>query len=339
MTDTANVELLTASRSGSVGSVTHGRNQHGPWTRPRVTPADPSTVFQQAVRTAMSQCVTAWNATLTQSERAAWERYALALRQPSTIGRQNNVGGLGMYVRSNVPRLQAAEVSLPRVDVAPSLFDLAPFTLPPRVVLNVVDQTLHPFFDLADDWPTEPGAAMLLWASPAQAGNVTFYKGPYRYAGSILGRVFPPERTPGTIPLPFPAGQAETVFIRGRVTRNDARLSSSFRLPANIVPQIPPAPLVAHAAFGPPWVITVTFDALLQAALLNVPNWSAVLLGRLFVVASASVSPDRTGVLLAGTLGAPAPGAPSVTFAPPPNDAVGLLTGLPVVPFANFPIT
>lgn len=331
-------ELLTAS-SGSVGDVVASRNQHGPYFRPRTTPTDPASAQQLAVRAALSECVTAWNATLTPAERKGWDVFALHVRTRAALGRSTNAGGLGMYIRANVPRLQAAEPSLQRVDVAPTLQDSGGFTPITRVVLNVVDDTIHPFFDASDDWPTETAAAMLFYASPPQPLTRNFWAGPYRYAGPILGRPFPPHPSPATLPIPFPATATDRVFIRGRVTRSDARLSPSFRLPADTVPQVPPLPTSAAIFAGPPIRIHVVFDALLRRQSLNRANWTARILGRNFNVTTAGVSPDRTFIALPGTLGTPNPGPNVVSYAPPPSDVVGLLTGLDVLAFTDFPIT
>ena len=326
-------ELLSAS-SGSVGNTVFARNQHGPYTRARTTPVDPATALQLAVRAALSQCVTAWNATLTEPERRGWDAFSLAVRTCNGLGISRNAGGLAMFVRANVSRIQAAEVSLPRVDQAPTSFTSPPFTPLTRVVLNIIDDTLHPIFDQSDAWATETGAAMLFWASPAVALTRNFYKGPYRYLGSLLGSD-PTLQSPATFPLPAPAGTGQHVFIRGRATRSDGRISHSFRLPADIDPQVPPA--YTSAVFDPlggaPVQLTVTFDSPIRDDAHVAGSWLWRFANRLYFPFSAVT--DAGDVVLLAFIGPVNPGVNVVRYSPVVPDVYGLLTGIAALPFTQ----
>ena len=326
-------EFLTVS-SGSVGDLVFSHNQHGPYTRARTAPTDPASAPQLAVRAALSQSVTAWRTTLTETERRHWDDFALRLRTRTALGRSTNAGGLGMYIRANVPRLQAAEPSLSRVDQAPTLFTSAPFTPITRVVLNIVDATIHVFFDDSDAWVTQPGAAMLFYASPPQPLTRHFWAGPYRYAGPILGKVLGHPTSPATIALPVPAGPDDRVFVRFRLTLSDGRLSASARLPADHLPQVPPVPTAVASQFVfPTLIVDVTFDHLLQGSTLSTAPWSVRLTGRDWNISSARVEANRVRLLC--TRGAVDPGLDLVTYAPPPADVVALLTGLPAAGFTR----
>lgn len=327
-------ELLTAS-SGSVGDTVFSRNQHGPYSKPRVSPNDPGSAQQLAVRAALSQCVTAWNSTLTQAEREGWATLSLALRTTNGLGVSRNAGGLPTYIRANVPRIQAAEVSLPRVDVAPSLFDLGPFTLPSPILLDAAADKLQVFFTEADAWTTEDGAAMLFWASRPMSTAVNFHKGPYRYAACILGDSVAPPTSPASIDLPFPAATGDRIFIRGRVTRTNARLSRSFRLPVD-QPAIPgPLPISVTYYPSPFFRCFVFFDQLLVPRGIDRLNWSMRYNNIRYFANLASTNLSYVHFWAAGPL--PRPGIDSVTYAPPPFDVVSAGTGVPAPPFAEFP--
>lgn len=326
-------ELLTAS-SGSVGDLVFSRNQHGPYTRARTSPTDPASALQLAVRAALTGLVNAWKNTLTQTERKSWDAFALAVRTRTALGRSTNAGGLGMYIRANVPRIQAAAPALPRVDQAPTLFTSAPFTPITRLVLNIVNDTLYVFFDASDAWVTETGAAMLFYASPPQLLARNFWAGPYRYAGPILGNPFPRPGSPATIPLPFPAGLDQRVFVRFRLTRADARLSASARLPADHLPQVPPVPTAVASQFiFPTLLVDITFDHLLQGTLLATAPWSVRQAGRDWNIGTARVDDNRLRLFC--TRGIVDPGPDQVTYAPPPADVIALLTAIPAAAFVR----
>lgn len=329
---------LLAQASGSVGGIVYSRNQFGPYTRPRTLPLDPSTSAQIAVRNALSECVTAWNDTLTQSEREAWDVFARRVQTRDALGRTTNAGGVAMYVRANVPRIQANETSLPRVDQAPTLFRNGPFTAPIRTVLNIVDDTIHPFIDPFDAWNSEAGAAMLFYVSLPQPLSIHFYRGPYRYAGPKLAAPFGPFRTPATIPIPFPAGTDQRVFVRGRVTRSNGCLSSSFRVPADIVPQVAPLITSARIAGGPiVFRTSCFFDQLLRIQSHNPNRWRISYAGFRHSILAAQNFAD--GIVVFHTPTFVPRSSNLVSYSSTIPDVFGLLTGLPVLTFLNFPIT
>lgn len=331
---------LLSTASGSVGDTVFSRNQHGPYTRARTAPFDPGSAQQLAVRAALSESVSTWRTTLTQAERQSWDAYALAVRTRTALGRSTNPGGLAMYVRTNVPRLQAAEPSLPRVDQAPTRLTSPDFTPITRVVLNIVDDTIHPFFNLDDAWTRSSTAGMLFYVSAPQSRARNFWAGPYRFAGVVFGRPFPPPPNPATIPIPFPAPFNTRVFVRFRLTLPDGRLSHSARLPADFVPLLPPTPINATVDSVFPLILDLFFDDILRGVALDPTNWTIRFNNTAYNVFSIAVALfDPTQVRMVAGLVGPDPGADVVTFAPPPFDLFGLLTGLPVTAFANFPIT
>ncbi len=325
-------DLLQTASSGSVGDVVFSRNQHGPYLRARTLPLDPGTARQLVVRAALQDCVTAWKTTLTETERQGWDTFALAVRTRTALGRHTNAGGLGMYIRANVPRIQAASGGLPRVDAAPSLFTAPPFTPLTRVVLNVVDDTLHPFTDPTDAWASEPGAAFLFYASAPQVLTRGFWAGPYQYAGPILGSV-PPALSPGTLLLPQLTALGQRVFIHARLTTADGRISEPVRLPADTVPQVAPLPVSGLFTPGtfPFATLDVTFDQRIRREAQDRTNW-AVRFGTA-VYSTVSVLSTNFNVHLLLQVTGTSAFRKSVRFLPPPNDVNGLLTGLPVVAF------
>jgi hypothetical protein len=144
---------------------------------------------------------------------------------PNALGEQRNVGGIGMYVRSNVPRIQAG---LDRVDAAPTIFNLGEFTAP-GLVSATAPTALSVSFESEDNWAGETGSAMLIYGSRGMNPGINFFKGPYRYADLIEGDDTTPPTTPAAIVNPFPFVATQRVYARAIVTREDGRLSSPFR--------------------------------------------------------------------------------------------------------------
>lgn len=218
--------LLGTDLSGSVGGITASHNRGGAYFRNRAIPVNPNTVQQQLVRGILATLTSRWNDNLTAIQRAAWDLYAVNVPLTGPLGESRNVGGLPMYIRSNVPRIQ---VALPRVDDAPIIFNLGDFTTPTFDTLVAGVDTYNVNFTIGDAWVSEDDAAMLLFSSRPQNATINFFNGPYRFDAPILGDLGAPPASPVVTAASFPFGVGNRVFFKASVTRADGRLSSSFR--------------------------------------------------------------------------------------------------------------
>lgn len=219
---------VLAEVSGSLGGIVFSHGPGGPYMRARALVTNPNTPQQQLIRGLLSQLTSLWVNTLSQLERDAWILYAANVTLLNRIGQARNVSGLNMYVRSNVPILQAL---FARQDTAPPIFDLGDFTAP-TATAQAAAQTLTVTFADTDEWVDEDDAALLVYASRPQNNSIEFFKGPYRFAGSIDGDLALPPTSPAVIPLPFAAVAGQNVHFRAQVIRADGRLSSDVMLVA-----------------------------------------------------------------------------------------------------------
>lgn len=217
--------ILTQA-SGSIAGLTFSHNRGGLYVRARTIPTNPGSVFQTAIRGFVANLTSLWNNTLTALQRASWDLYGLNVPLLNPLGEPINVGGLAHYVRSNVPRLQAA---LDRVDDAPVVFNLGDFTNPIFDNFSASATTLAFSFTATDDWANEDGAAMLILGSRNQNPTINYFKGPYRFADLVAGDAITPPTSPATIPSPFTIVVGNQTFTQARVTRADGRLSLPFR--------------------------------------------------------------------------------------------------------------
>ena len=218
--------LIGDQQSGSIGGITASHNRGGTYFRQRAIPVNPNTIFQQAVRGFMATLTSLWTDTLTPAERAAWDLYALNVLIPNRLGDPRNIGGLGQYIRSNVPRLQ---VGLARVDAAPIIFDLGPFTNPTFDTFVAISDVFNVNFTGGDDWVTEDGAAMLISSSRSTNPTINFFQGPYRAVAPILGDSGAPPASPVVTLAAFNIAVGNRTFIQIRVSRADGRLTLPFR--------------------------------------------------------------------------------------------------------------
>lgn len=212
--------------SGSLGGLTLSRNRGGMYFRARAQPVNPNTPFQQRVRSAMALLSARWSSVLTKAELDAWDLYALNVPLPGPLGDLRNVGGLGMYQRTNVCRLNTLEAELTVVDDAPGNFNLGEYTAPTIAGVSEVGQTAPVAFEVTDDWTAEVGSALLVYISRPTNASINYFKGPFRLAGAILGADPIPPTSPEPLDLPFPVLTGQQIFWQARVSRIDGRLSA-----------------------------------------------------------------------------------------------------------------
>jgi hypothetical protein len=211
--------------SGSLVGVTYSHNRGGTYTRGRAVPVNPNTVFQQQVRSWFANAQAAWNGTLTTAQRTAWDTYALNTPVADSLGNQINAGGKGMFTRGYVPRIQAG---LALVAAGPSTYGLPPLTAPGITSLTASTKIAIITFTNTDGWATAVVGALLVFMSRPQSPSINSFKGPYRFAGKILGAASPPT-SPQNITGPFPMVAGQVTFFRFVAVTTDGRLSPDFR--------------------------------------------------------------------------------------------------------------
>lgn len=185
-------------------------------------PVNPQTSFQVAVRNAFSQLTVAWGQTLTSAQREAWDNYASNVSVLNALGDSIFLTGFNMYVRSNTPRLQA---SLTRIDAGPTVFDLGTFTAVTAATV-LTGQNIAVTFNNADDWANEDNSSMIVYGARSVSPTINFFKGPFRFAGTIDGDGTTAPTSPVNISSPFTVVTSNVQYVRVRVSRVDGRLSS-----------------------------------------------------------------------------------------------------------------
>lgn len=213
---------VVASGSGSFGGTTVSRNRYGMYMRSRVTPVNPSSSFQAAVRAVFAQMIDAWTTVLTDAEREAWSTYAANVPVVGTLGEQQFLTGQNHYVRSNSARIQGG---FARIDAAPAVFDLGS-VIQPGFTPDASNGSTSVSFDDSDAWANEAGGGLLVYQGIPQNASRTFYKGPWRYIGSVVGATPTPPITPAVMNSPYTLAENQQLWFYVRALRADGRLTN-----------------------------------------------------------------------------------------------------------------
>lgn len=215
---------IVTQASGSIGGVTFTRTRSGMTLRARAMPTNPNTPYQQAVRANQSVLAQAWQSTLTDLQREAWDNYAAAVARKNKLGDTIHLTGNTMFVRCNAPRLQAG---MQAVYDGPIEFTLGdPVTALMGVTSAGTPNTLQVTWD---DINLPTNTQVLVYVSRPMSPTRNFFKGPFRFnkrfASGSAGGALDPDL------LPQPIGEGNKVVIRVRVAYPDGRLSDAVTAP------------------------------------------------------------------------------------------------------------
>ena len=218
--------LLATALSGKVDGLVASHNKGGTYFRNLAIPTNPNTPQQQVVRAQFANLTAAWQDSLTQLQRDAWQLYADNVTVTNRLGDQVNISGLAMFVRNNVSRVFVAQTFNA---IAPSIFNLGTITRPLLNNASEATQTADFVFSNSpsfDPWANEAGSLMLVFLSRPQNSGVQFFRGPYRFAGSLEGDPVPPV-PPFTVTVPFPILAGQKIFGRAIAMYLDSRYTVS----------------------------------------------------------------------------------------------------------------
>lgn len=215
--------------SGAAGAMVASRAKTTQYLRARVTPVNPRSIFQSAVRDSVKTLVGRWASVLTDEQREAWNVYAANVSRKNRIGDTINITGIAWYVGNNTPRLQAGLSAIDDLGGPDFAYDLGN------------PDFLGTDFDAAGSNGTINWDALALPITSGTGNSLLVYcSKPYNPGrarpinGNRLAAIIPANQTVSTsaIVLPFPlVDSTSRIDCIIRLSRLDGRLSSTFRFP------------------------------------------------------------------------------------------------------------
>lgn len=217
--------------SGSLGGMTFSHNRGGLYIRSRTVPVNTATARRTQIKSAFSTVVAAWTGTLTALQRGDWETYAAGTPVPDAFGDPQTLTGQAMFIRNNVPRIQAA---LPLAADAPATPGLGPAVSKVTMAeINVGESDFTIEGNLS-------GAALddgdvLMYAGINVGPGVNYYDKGYQFvaAAAIASAAatfvnaaisYPPLGASNRSPV-----EDSLLPLRFRVASDDGRLSGEYR--------------------------------------------------------------------------------------------------------------
>ena len=148
---------------GKIGGTVFTKGRSGAVARNKVTPVNPRTSRQSAVRAALGALSQAWR-TLTQAQRDAWNAAVSSFSKTNIFGDTVNPTGKNLYVglNTNLEKVSASAIAVPPTP--------AEMTAPIINSLNVATTVAIMNFDVTN---TSAGQKLFIQASPSVSAGIT----------------------------------------------------------------------------------------------------------------------------------------------------------------------
>jgi hypothetical protein len=215
--------ILSAIR-GSINGTVFSQNKSGPYTRNRSLVVNPNSPSQQFARGNLAAAAQAWKA-LTEPQRETWRSYAAATPVTNRLGNTIYLSGSNMFVKTNAFR---GILSLTMTPTAPVLPGLAEAPIWPAANYPTLTDSGSTPPDTIKDYSFTAGVGSVsalahyaYWISRPLSAGVSFYKGPWNYAGKNIGTVRAADKTsptPLTL-LQYYAVKVRVIDEHGRVSK------------------------------------------------------------------------------------------------------------------------
>lgn len=210
---------LVTQVSGSIGGMTGSHNRGGLYLRARSIPTNPSSAAQQSVRNLFGIFSAYWS-NLSDAQRDAWTQYGQNVPVTDKLGDSITLSGQQWFVGANTLRTRGG---LPIVLNGPTTYTRPTLTEPTSPSLEVGDDIGFNFTN-TDEWATELGGGLIVFAGLPQGPGINFFKGPWRFADTVDGAVIPPV-SPASINGPFTYTLGQKGWIRVVAVTADGRFS------------------------------------------------------------------------------------------------------------------
>jgi len=152
---------IVVAMSGKLGGHVFARNRGGAYMRTKVTPTNPNTSVQSAVRSAFASISSAWSS-LTTSQRKSWNTAVNLFKKTDVFGDIKVPSGKALFQRLNS---NLNSKSIARIDVAPQ----------PKEVLTAeitgVDIDDFDQYEATFDGTPASGSTLVYSSGPVSAGT------------------------------------------------------------------------------------------------------------------------------------------------------------------------
>lgn len=222
------LSAIVSEMRGKLNGSVFSKNRGGAYLRTKVTPINPNTASQGAVRATLTTLSQGWR-NLTQNQRDAWNSAVANFTGTDIFGDVKTPSGINLYTKLNLNLANAAQafISLPPVVGIIGYFSDLVLTATAGV------QSLSLAFTGTG---LTAGQTVVIEATPCMSAGINFAKSEFRVIGTRVGNTTSPMDLLADYQAKFGNVVAgKKVFIRVKAVDNTSGVCSQFSTTSVIV--------------------------------------------------------------------------------------------------------
>lgn len=168
---------MIADMRGKINGTVHSRNRAGAYMRNKVTPVNPQTTYQSAVRNRLTGNAQAWRGLL-QAQRNAWNAAVSNWQRTNIFGQLRTPSGIALYNRlnNNLANISIATIADP--PMPESIQALESLAVAADDSANTVTLTYSPAIDA--------NTSMIVEATEPLSAGISFAKNSFRQIAVLV---------------------------------------------------------------------------------------------------------------------------------------------------------
>lgn len=222
------LSAIVSQMSGKLNGSVFAKNRGGAYIRTKVTPVNPQSVAQMAVRAALTSLSQSWRG-LTAEQRAAWNAAVSNFTSTDIFGDIKTPSGINLFnkLNLNLDNIGVSPISEPPAPVSVGFFSALSITA------DASSGTVAATFTAEG---ASAGQTVVVEATPCVSAGKDFVKSEYRVVGTFAGNGTSPQALGAMIVSKFGAMTAgQKLFVRLKFVDNTTGISGQYAAASTIV--------------------------------------------------------------------------------------------------------
>lgn len=222
------LSAIVSQMSGKLNGSVFAKNRGGAYIRTKVTPVNPQSTAQMAVRAALTSLSQSWRG-LTADQRAAWNAAVSNFTSTDIFGDIKTPSGINLYnkLNLNLDNIGVSPISTPPAPVSVGFFSAL------SIAADASAGTVAATFTAEG---ASAGQTVVVEATPCVSAGKDFVKSEYRVVGNFPGNSTSPQALGAMIVAKFGTMTAgKKVFVRLKFVDNTTGVSGQYAAASTIV--------------------------------------------------------------------------------------------------------
>lgn len=222
------LSAIVSEMRGKLNGSVFSKNRGGAYVRTKVTPVNPQSIAQGAVRAALTNLSQGWRG-LTEAQRAAWNSAVSNFTGTDIFGDIKTPSGINLYnkLNLNLNAIGVAPINTPPMAVSVGFFDSL------IIIADASSGTVAATYTAVG---ASAGQTVVVEATPCVSSGKSFVKSEFRQIATFAGDAASPQAIGASVVAKFGAMTVgQKIFVRLKFVDNTTGVSGQYTSASTIV--------------------------------------------------------------------------------------------------------